>query len=221
MSYDILRPFGPTIYKSKLTPSELRMFQDCALLSAQRKQPKGHELAGNIAEQYQGVFSDDSKVEFLEFVHNHVKNFMSEELKRQKQYVINPMDDDVDWTTLRFHLANGPWINYQKANEFNPAHSHNGILSAVVYIDVPEEIAEEANDGLLTSMRCPGQIEFLYASDALGSSGTHKIIPQTGDVLLFHAGLKHTVYPFKSDVTRVSMSFNVFDISYGKEANNE
>ena len=43
----------------------------------------------------------------------------------------------------------------------------------------------------------------------VGANGTHKIIPKTGDFLLFHAGLKHTVYPFKSDVTRTSMSFNV------------
>jgi len=221
MSYNVLRPFGPTIYKSKLTADEVVWLQEVALESAKRKQPRGHELAGNIAEQYKGIFNDDQKFGFMRFVHTHVANFMSEEIKRQNEYVINPMNDEVDWETLRFHLATGPWINFQKANEFNPIHSHNGMLSAVVYIDVPEEIKEEANDGLLTNMRCPGQIEFAYGSDVLGSSGTHKVIPETGDVLLFHAGLKHTVYPFKSDVTRVSMSFNVFDISYGKEATNE
>ena len=88
----------------------------------------------------------------------------------------------------------------QEANEFNPIHSHNGTLSAVIYIDVPKEIQEEANDGLPINMRCPGQIEFIWVPDVVGSSGTHKIIPKTGDILLFHAGLKHQVYPFKFNV---------------------
>ena len=64
-----------------------------------------------------------------------------------------------------------------------------------------------------TNMECAGQIEFLYGPDVLGVTGTHKIIPQTGDFLLFQAGLKHTVYPFRSDVTRTSMSFNVMGIN--------
>jgi len=29
---------------------------------------------------------------------------------------------------------------------------------------------------------------------------------------LFHAGLKHSVYPYKSNVERVSMSFNVWSV---------
>ena len=61
-------------------------------------------------------------------------------------------------------------------------------------------------------MRCPGQLEFFYGSDVLGVNGTHKVIPKTGDILLFNAGLKHSVYPFKSDVERISMSFNVWNV---------
>ena len=116
---------------------------------------------------------------------------------------------------MQFTLGTGPWINFQTANEFNPMHSHAGMISSVVYIDVPEQIAQEeyTKD---TNMNCPGQIEFMYGPDVVGSNGTHKIVPKTGDFLLFHAGLKHTVYPFKSEVTRISMSFNVMGVSYGK-----
>ncbi|SVB62012.1 uncharacterized protein METZ01_LOCUS214866, partial [marine metagenome] len=60
-----------------------------------------------------------------------------------------------------------------------------------------------------SNMTCRGQIEFIYSNDQLGSNGTHKIIPKTGDILLFDARLKHCVYPFTSDVERISMSFNV------------
>ena len=113
---------------------------------------------------------------------------------------------------MNFNLGKGPWINFQRAGEYQPCHEHSGDISAVVYIDIPEEIAQEeyTKD---TNINCPGQIEFLYGPDVTGANGTHKIIPKTGDFLLFHAGLKHTVYPFKSNVTRISMSFNVVGIN--------
>ena len=134
-------------------------------------------------------------------------------IKEKRVYIVVGNDNDYDH--MQFTLGTGPWINFQTANEFNPMHSHAGMISSVVYIDVPEQIAQEeyTKD---TNMNCPGQIEFMYGPDVVGSNGTHKIVPKTGDFLLFHAGLKHTVYPFKSEVTRISMSFNVMGVSYGK-----
>ena len=78
-----------------------------------------------------------------------------------------------------------------------------------MYIDIPDEIAQEeyTKD---TNMNCPGQIEFLFGSGDLGSTGTQKFIPRTGDFLLFPSALKHIAYPFHTEnVTRISMSFNV------------
>ena len=37
----------------------------------------------------------------------------------------------------------GLWINYQQMNEYNPPHNHRGDLSFVIYLQVPEEIANE------------------------------------------------------------------------------
>ena len=145
----------------------------------------------------------------------HIKNYVKYDDERLRSHLIKDNDSVRDYDHIEFTLGSGPWINFQTANEFNPMHSHAGMISSVVYIDVPEEIAKEeyTKD---TNMNCPGQIEFMYGPDVVGANGTHKIVPKTGDFLLFHAGLKHTVYPFKSDVTRISMSFNVMGVSYGK-----
>ena len=91
-------------------------------------------------------------------------------------------------------------------------HSHAGMISAVVYIDVPEQIAQEeyTKD---TNMNCPGQIEFMYGPDVVGANGTHKIIPKTGDFVI-PCRFKHTVYPAQDpEVTRTSMSFNVMGMN--------
>ena len=67
-------------------------------------------------------------------------------------------------------------------------------------------------------MPCNGQLEFVYADDGFNYSGTYKVIPKTKQIYLFPASLRHTVYPFTSDVERVTLSFNVYNIeTYNKE----
>ena len=209
---EFIRPFGPTIYHGKLTDEDIVYLKDVAQATYEARQNVGNDLAGNIMDQL-GIVVNDQK-DFMDIVQPHIRKFLQYEDKRTNGLLINKEQEksQESYDNLNFNLGTGPWINFQIANEFNPIHSHSGMISAVVYIDVPEIIATEqyTKD---TNMNCSGQIEFLYGPDVLGVTGTHKIIPKTGDFLLFQAGLKHTVYPFRSDVTRISMSFNVMGIN--------
>ena len=213
MEYEIIRPFGPTIYHGKLREDEVEYLQGVAKDTATARNNVGFDLAGNIKEQLGIVVKDMDRFNYV--ITPHIKNYVKYDDERLRSHLIKDNDSVRDYDHIEFTLGSGPWINFQTANEFNPMHSHAGMISSVVYIDVPEEIAKEeyTKD---TNMNCPGQIEFMYGPDVVGANGTHKIVPKTGDFLLFHAGLKHTVYPFKSDVTRISMSFNVMGVSYGK-----
>ena len=171
---------------------------------------------GNIAKGLEN--GDIPKEIFKEELTPHLKNFVDWEGRRYTSHLLNKKEyenENINDLEFKYEFNVEPWINYQKANEFNPIHSHGGLISSVLYIDVPEEIAQENIDGK-SNMACAGQIEFMFGTDELGSNGTHKIVPKTGDILLFHAKLKHCVYPFKSDVTRISMSFNVGNIQSSK-----
>ena len=220
-TYELIRPFGPTIYHGVMSDELMSVLTKCAKDTREAKENVGHDLAGNIENQLQAVM--DSKVQkmFMQHLSEHLYNYLREEWNRQQSHLITKEGDDPEFETMSFNLNNGPWINFQQANEFNPMHSHSGIISSVLYIDVPEEIAQEANDDLKTTIRCPGQIEFMYGPDVVGVNGSHKIIPKTGDILLFHAGLKHAVYPFKSNVERVSMSFNVWNVGHATKEGEE
>jgi|TARA_B100001057_G_scaffold146218_1_gene146201 uncharacterized protein (TIGR02466 family) len=204
MSHKFIRPFGPTIYHGVLNKDEVWYLQQVAQ-DTKEGQNVGYDLAGNIKDQKGIVVKDMDK--FTNTIQPHIRKYMKFESDRFDSHLLDP-GEEKSFDNVNFNLGTGPWINFQIKDEFNPMHSHSGMISAVVYIDVPEVIANEeyTKD---TNMNCPGQIEFLYGPDVVGANGTHKIIPKTGDFLLFHAGLKHTVYPFKSDVTRTSMSFNV------------
>ena len=100
------------------------------------------------------------------------------------------------------------WINYMKAGDFNPPHSHGADLSFVAFPDVPLDINREC-EAFKGTMRGPGGISWTYGDgDRTCISVVHQL-PMTGDLYIFPASLKHYVFPFKSPVTRVSVSGNI------------
>lgn len=213
MAFNILKPFGTSIYHSTMNDEMMDTLRDIARTSRDDGLDMRQRLAGNINRERQWATSQEVKETFYHQLLPHLRTFAEIEDKRFQTLLIKKSVQQFDYDCMSYGFVTDPWINYQKANEFNPIHSHHGAYSSVLYIDVPEEIAKENEHGQ-GKMTCRGQIEFVYGNDQLGSNGTHKIIPKTGDILLFNAQLKHCVYPFTSDVERISMSFNVGGINF-------
>ena len=121
-----------------------------------------------------------------------------------------------NWTSrqdnIRYILSD-LWCNFQKANEFNPPHNHGGTLSFVVYLKVPKEIKEECLEHQKTkSSAGPGSISFMCGdTDKKLSVTQNSFFPEVGDCFIFPAFLEHWVYPYRSDVTRISVSGNIVD----------
>ena len=105
------------------------------------------------------------------------------------------------------------WCNFQKANEFNPPHYHTGSLSFVIYLKVPEILRKECEKHQNNKKGTgPGCISFFIGdSDRRNSVTQNSFFPGEGEIFIFPSWLKHWVYPFKSDCTRVSVSGNVQD----------
>jgi hypothetical protein len=101
------------------------------------------------------------------------------------------------------------WVNFMRPGECNPPHIHGDDLSFVLYLDVPEMIAEENRNVINNDVGTLGGIRFMYGSDGLKDTLTHATEqPATGDLFIFPSHLTHFVAPFKSDCTRISMSGN-------------
>ena len=108
------------------------------------------------------------------------------------------------------YLLTALWINYQKANDFNPPHDHDGKLSFVTYLSIPEELKKE--NAAYTGKSCgPGGIQFLYGNGPRDCVTIYSIFPEENDMFIFPAWLKHYVAPYKSDCTRISVSGNIHD----------
>ena len=205
---EFIRPFGPTIYKNRLTRDQIDFLQDVAKLTKQARNDVSATLVGNIENQL-GCFLKSKKDhdKFYDIMKYHLIEYVHYEHNRKIKHFSK--GDPARVIDIELDYGQGPWINFQQAGEFNSIHSHSGEISAVVYIDIPEEINNEVNVPGCGHPDAPGQIEFIYGIDGCGSYGS---IPQeaiTGDIYLFPSSLKHTVYPFRSDVTRISMSFNI------------
>ena len=102
------------------------------------------------------------------------------------------------------------WVNYMKPGDFNPLHTHGGDYSFVLFLDVPEKLSKEQKDFEGTSMK-PGMLGFEYTQQAKPPWATTGVVvkPETGDFFMFPALLQHWVAPFKSNVTRISVSGNM------------
>ena len=102
------------------------------------------------------------------------------------------------------------WCNFQRPGDFNPPHSHGGALSCVIFLQIPEELKDEnaAFKGLSSG---PGGITFLHGDADAYAINSHSFFPEERDMFIFPAWVKHWVYPYKSDCTRISASGNVVD----------
>lgn len=103
-----------------------------------------------------------------------------------------------------------PWINYQKKYEFIPQHTHDGVFSYTIWIDLPD------NEGDYAST-----FEFTY-SDIQGLLRTNTVElnkKDNGRMLFFPSTIVHQVYPFyNSNKKRISISGNILFNSLTKDS---
>ena len=168
-----------------------------------------NNLAGNIEKEYE-LKSSRPYIESLllplaEYYMN-TNNYKNYVLENQNVYA------DLKNTLTNIGLISA-WVNFQSKHEFNPVHNHDGVLSFVIWVDIPFLMDDElkqshVKDSNSTSV---GNFAFLY-TDILGYI---KQLPFAADknysngLLLFPAKLNHIVYPFfTSDKQRISVSGN-------------
>jgi len=104
------------------------------------------------------------------------------------------------------------WTVHQFENEYNPMHNHaNCKISAVMHLKFPEKIEPSVKEGGLD-----GNLIFTGMGDAdewCTSPVVNCKASNVGWLHLFPASLGHSVYPFKGEGERRSLSFNADVIS--------
>ena len=185
------RAFGPTIGKSKLSKKIITLLNthiDKSQLS------KKNDYSSKLASQIQNEIKIPKAI---------VNKSLSKELIKNIKIYLNKSDVKKIKEIKIINL----WVVRQLKNEYNPIHYHEGQLSGVGYLKIPENMNQNKfvkNKKFKTN----GTIDFINGQKNFLSNSIYNLKPKLGDLLVFPSYLMHSAYPFNVDGERRSFSFN-------------
>jgi len=197
VSYDIYKPFGPSVLKSSVPQAGIDLVNKIADdILRDKKKRKDYDYSSNLA--------GNIKYE----VALPLKNVPSVELiinKLASEYVTKTVKDYIDLD--KTHMSYTSWLVSQYAGDYNPLHIHDANLSGVCFLKLPPGYEEEyRREDHHPTIGC---LEFLGSVPNHFAEHSYLVKPQIGDLYLFPSWLAHQVYPFRSKGERRSMSFNI------------
>jgi hypothetical protein len=158
----------------------------------------------------------DNCIQSATLKHNdYLAGDIQKEFKVVSTSVIGQVEHELKWhvsnifnnSVSKIDLDDDLWVNYQKATEYNPIHSHIGQFSFVIYADISESIREEHKKSI-GNAETRGLIQF-------NSQLTNDIMlfnPSKYTILIFESSHLHQVYPFYSNETRISIAGNIASV---------
>lgn len=192
--------FGPYLWSTQLPQQILNSLLDEGLRSTLDHRPK---LAGII--EHERGYSQEYMEKFADDISPYVNQYMN-----NAYHYLSTSNSNfkfLETVTLR-----SLWINVMKKGECNPPHIHDGDLSFVIFLQVPEELSYEKQNYKGRSSG-PGCIEFSYGEWNPHAVTKNSFLPSVGQMFIFPASLQHNVNSFQSDVERISVSGN-FEFEY-------
>ena len=186
--------WGPCCVHIRISEEFHKKLLDEAFKSRVKEQDYRNRLAGILKEEYEykdkGMFVQEI-AQILGVYDEAFQKWKSERYKNKPHYVLTSL-----------------WVNFMKKHEYNPPHDHADQLSFVIFLDVPNEIKEEAK-AFKGQSGGPGSLSFVYGEGNRQAITYQSVIPQNRDMFIFPSWLKRYVTYLYSDVTRISVSGNV------------
>jgi hypothetical protein len=223
---ETLIPFGPVMLRTTIPPyvvDNLNKHCDETLADPQKLKYYDYsgQLAGNVKKEFKLSRKFIQKEEnFASILSKLAERMLAIDLRGSKDqfsfaYLRNapPGTTNIDRKYITGCQIITAWCVSQWAGDFNPLHIHSGDLSGVLYLKVPEGLAEEYKNE--DHHPAVGDIQFIAGTPQAFNRNNMQVSPKVGDLYVFPAWLHHTAYPFRTkDQERRSISFNiVYDIN--------
>ena len=195
-NYEVLKPFGPSIIKIRMSTdmiSEINNYVDLIILDKEKSKNlnEGKNLIGKVRQEFLMEVEFMKKIKWAEFLAEPTSKWLSDEVNKKIK---------------NFQLIKS-WVVRQFQNDYNPVHWHTGHISGVGYLKVPSDLGNTSQPNKRTNEN--GKLQLIFGSPNLLSKSTYLIKPEVGDFYLFPNYLMHTVYPFSgTNEERRSVSFN-------------
>jgi hypothetical protein len=196
MSFEILKPFGPSIAKVRIPEEiiiEINRYVDELIEDNEKSKTLdfGENLAGNVTQEFRFDVEFMKKIKWAEFLATSCQRWLLEghNIKVKKFDII------------------ASWVVKQFKNDYNPIHYHDGQISGVGYLKVPQDMGETIQK--TKKLNHNGKLVLIDGSKKFVCNPTYVINPKVGDFYFFPSYMMHTVYPFfDTSEERRSVSFN-------------
>ena len=206
MQLQTLKPFGPTILKTKIPEkllNDINNYIEELILNKNKIDHLdfGNNLAGDVSQEFLLDSNFIKKVGWLDFLGKCVFEWIKKDLKKEIK---------------KFNVLSS-WVVRQYQNEYNPVHVHSGHISGVGYLKVPQNLGSSFQKEKKYNLN--GSLNLIHGSRMFLNASYITIEPKVGDFYFFPHYLMHSVYPFtNTDEERRSVSFNatidneIFDV---------
>ena len=101
------------------------------------------------------------------------------------------------------------WTTDSEENDYNPIHSHYGLMSGVFYLKVPPQVSEANDEGNFLFHHEGNGFMDVNPLQSVRPKGCIVELPKTGKFIIFPGWLKHSVNPFFGPGIRRAVSFNL------------
>jgi tetratricopeptide (TPR) repeat protein len=151
-------------------------------------------------------------VEDIFELHHPLRDGLKQRIAEAMGRYIDAMPQNPDHPFLsrrqdRAFRFSGSWSSRMCGGGFHVNHIHNGWISSVYYVDVPEIAADAgAHQGWLKFGEPPADLGF-------GDAVRRLVQPKPGRLVLFPSYLWHGTVPFNSDETRMTIAFDAMPFS--------
>ena len=200
MSLQVMKPFGPSIVKTKIPDEIIKKLNDYVDKIVENNEKAknldyGLKLAGDVTQEFKLEQKFATESGWVNFLAKCVHRWIELEYKKK---------------ISEFKLID-TWVVRQFKDEYNPVHWHGGHISGAGFLKVPKNLGSYTQEDKNNDDYLGGTLNLIHGSRQFLSSSIYSIKPQVGDFYFFPNYLMHTVYPFKgTEEERRSISFNAF-----------
>ena len=188
----VLAPFGPRIARLKFPRLIIKKINlEVDRITKQKKLIKKYDYSKNLV----GQVKQEIQLPSI-FIKKNIYKYLSNSIKEYVKASTGKL-------TKKVKIINF-WIVRQYEHEYNPVHYHDGHVSGVGYLKLPNLLNKDKK-----KLKTNGSIDFINGSKMFLSNSVFNHNPKVGDTILFPNYLMHTAYPFSVEGERRSFSFNV------------
>jgi len=207
----ILYPFSPPIFQTEVDSNFTKELIEEGRKLTKEEDDWNPKLAGNLKYGRSYHYKEDYLLKVEPYLKTYIERFfngiysqygqnnkMIERLLQVRHDRRQTRQGNLRLDTL--------WINFSQKHDFNPPHTHTGVLSFVIFCQVPEEIFKVQAD---SNTQNAGELLFSYGEPISKLQGNeYPIKPYENLMFIFPAELKHYVPAYWVDAERISVSGN-------------